>query len=166
MSRTIYVDLDGVLVDFDRFKREYLSARAQVDDAAMWAELQEIPNVFRMMKATPYAAQLWIAVRSTGLPNKILTAIPRRSTMPNAENNKRDWVLDHKDRIFLGSAPEVLIGPHSKDKWRHCRPGDILIDDREDNCAAWETAGGFTVHHTGDIHATIQRLRWLVNQQP
>lgn len=161
---TIYCDLDGVLVDFDRFKQEHLSSRAQVDDDAMWAELQAIPNVFRLMKPTSYSNILWTAIVSTGLPRKILTAIPRKSTMPDAENNKRDWVLDHKDRTFLGQPPEVLIGPHSKDKWRHCKPGDILIDDREDNCAAWETAGGFTVHHTGDIKATIQRLRWLVNQ--
>lgn len=161
---TIYCDLDGVLVDFDRFKQEHLSSRAQIDDDTMWAELQEIPNVFRLMKPTPYSNMLWTAIMSTGLPRKILTAIPRKATMPNAENNKRDWVLDHKDRVFLGELPEVLIGPHSKDKWRHCKLGDILIDDREDNCAAWETAGGFTVHHRCDIKATLQRLRWLVNQ--
>ena len=161
---TIYCDMDGVLVDFDRFKREYLSAKAQVDDDTMWAELQEIPNVFRMMKPTPYAAQLWAAICRHALPSKILTAIPRKTSMPSAEQNKREWVLDHRKRVFLDSPPEVLIGPHSKDKWRHCKPGDILIDDRADNCAAWETAGGFTVHHLGDIETSLQRLRWLINQ--
>lgn len=161
---TIYCDLDGVLVDFDRFKRENLSAKAQVDDDTMWAELQAIPNVFRQMKPTPYAFQLWAAIAATQLPRKILTAIPRKTTMPDAEADKREWASDHRYSVFIGEAPEVLIGPHSKDKWRHCKPGDILIDDREDNCAAWETAGGFTVYHQGDIHQTFTRLRWLVNQ--
>lgn len=161
---TIYCDMDGVLVDFDRFKREHLSPKAQVDDDTMWAELQAIPNVFRLMKPTPYAMQLWMAIVATGLPRKILTAIPRKTTMPDAEENKKDWTLDHEHRVFMGEAPEVLIGPHSKDKWRHCKPGDILIDDREDNCASWETAGGFVVYHTGDIAASLKRLRWLVDQ--
>lgn len=161
---TIHCDMDGVLVDFDRFISENLSPRAKQDDDVMWAELHAIPNVYQLMRPTPYAAQLWIAIMSTKLPRQILTAIPRKTSMPSAEADKREWTLQHKHEVFMGETPAVYIGPHSKDKWRHCRPGDILIDDREDNCAAWETAGGFTVHHTGDIKATLQRLRWLVTQ--
>lgn len=161
---TIHCDMDGVLVDFDRFVRENLSAAARTNDDVMWAELHAIPNVYQLMKPTPYAAQLWIAILATKLPRKILTAIPRKTSMPTAEADKKAWVLQHQNSVFIGEAPEVFIGPHSKDKWRHCKPGDILIDDREDNCAAWETAGGFTVHHTGDIEVSLKRLRWLVNQ--
>lgn len=161
---TIHCDMDGVLVDFDLFIKENLSDQALRDDDVMWAELHAIPNVYQKMKPTPYAMQLWIAIASTNLPRQILTAIPRKTSMPTAEADKKEWVLNHEHSVFMGEVPEVFIGPHSKDKWRHCKPGDILIDDREDNCAAWETAGGFAVCHSGDIRATLQRLRWLVNE--
>jgi hypothetical protein len=36
----------------------------------------------------------------------------------------------------------VLFGPYSFDKYKHCTPGDILIDDRTSNCEEWRAAGG------------------------
>jgi len=159
---TIYNDMDGVYVDFDAFIDNELSLGARKDDARMWKELQAIPNVYQKMKPTPYARKLWKAVMGTGLRRKMLTAIPRVTSIPSAEEDKRNWVAFHKDSVFCGETPEVLIGPYSRDKWRHCEPGDILIDDRADNCAAWTTAGGFSILHEGDVDKTIERLNFLV----
>lgn len=159
---TIHCDMDGVVVDMDRFIREHLSAAAQGNDAIMWPELQGMPNFYRKMKPTPYAAKLWKAVQATGLPRVMLTAIPRVTTIPEAEVDKNWWVDYYQHRVFNGERPAVNIGPYSKDKWRHCKFGDILIDDRADNCAAWKDAGGFPILHTGDVEATITRLNFLV----
>ena len=160
---TIHNDLDGVYVDMDRFIRENLSKAAQRSDAAMWEQLQSMPHFYRKMQPTPYARQLWQAVMATGLPRVMLTAIPRVTTIPDAEEDKRIWVAEHKDSVFCGESPQVNIGPYSRDKWRHCKFGDILIDDKGENCAAWEAAGGFPIHHTGDVNKTIERLNWLVD---
>ena len=46
------------------------------------------------------------------------------------------WAQEHFPGI------PVFLGPYSQDKWQHCRPGDILIDDRTSNCTEWENAGG------------------------
>lgn len=159
---TIYCDMDGVVVDMDRFINEELTSGARKDDAKMWGELQSIPNVYRIMKPTPYAKKLWAAIMTTGLPREMLTAIPRVTSIPSAEEDKGYWVADHRDDVFGGELPKVNIGPHSRDKWRHCRPGDVLIDDRDDNCAAWETAGGYAILHKGDVDATIRLLNAYV----
>jgi hypothetical protein len=161
---TIWCDMDGVLVDMDRYIRENLSKAAQGNDAVMWPELQAIPNVYRKMPPTPYAGILWRAILDTKLPNKILTAIPRVTSIPSAEDDKKAWVAEHADSVFRGQPPQVFIGPHSKDKWRHCKFGDILIDDRADNCNAWHDAGGFAILHKGDINETLKRLDFVVDQ--
>lgn len=162
MSITIYNDMDGLYVDMDRFINEELSPGCRNNDAQMWAELQAIPRVYRLMRATPYAKRLWEAVMATGLPRKMLTAIPRVTSVPTAEEDKNAWVDDHRQSVFCGERPEVLIGPYSRDKWRHAKPGDILIDDRADNCASWETAGGVAIFHAGDPANTIRLLNQAV----
>lgn len=162
MSITIHNDMDGVYVDMDRFIRECLSEGAQTDDAKMWSELSKIENVYRKMPATPYARKLWAAVKATGLNCEMLTAIPRVTTCPDAEADKKWWVQSRKDIVFGGDSPVVKIGPYSRDKWRHCKPGDVLIDDRADNCASWETAGGFAILHAGDAEETIATLNQYV----
>lgn len=159
---TIHLDMDGVFVDMDRFIRENLGANATKDDNEMWARLQAIPNVYRKMLPTPYASRLWQAVKATGLSVQMLTALPRVTSVPDAEADKNWWVDHYKDEVFDGDRPKVNVGPFSRDKWRHCKFGDILIDDRLDNCESWQMAGGFPIYHTGDVGATIQRLHFLV----
>jgi hypothetical protein len=53
-----------------------------------------------------------------------------------------------------------MFGPYSKDKHQHCRPGDILIDDRSSNIEEWQAAGGIAIHHK-NIDTTLQELSKL-----
>ena len=65
-----------------------------------------------------------------------LTALPHDYSVPFASYDKVLWGQKHFPGI------PVLIGPYSYDKWRHCRTGDILIDDRHSNCHEWRGVGG------------------------
>lgn len=156
---TIFCDMDGVLVDFDAFKKKHLSAEAQDDDSVMWPEIARIPNFYRKLKPTVYARQLWAAIKLVGSDRCILTAIPRVTTIPTAADDKRLWVTDHRAPIFGGERPAVNIGPHSRDKYKHIKyEGDIIIDDRADNIQQWIDAGGIGILHTGDVDRTILML--------
>jgi hypothetical protein len=48
----------------------------------------------------------------------------------------------------------------SKDKYKHCTPGAILIDDRGATRDSWEGAGGVFVLHES-VTNTLQQLRDL-----
>jgi hypothetical protein len=65
-----------------------------------------------------------------------LTALPQNHGVPYAAWDKVLWAMERFERI------PVLFGPYSFDKYKHCTPGDILIDDRTSNCEEWRTAGG------------------------
>jgi len=67
---------------------------------------------------------------------RFLTALPHDYSVPYASYDKVLWATERFERI------PVLFGPYSHDKWKHCQPGDILIDDRTSNCVEWENAGG------------------------
>lgn len=157
--RYVNCDMDGVLVDMDRYIDEHLSPAAKGNDAIMWPELEKIPNFYRKMKPTSYARVLWLAIMDTNLERRLLTAVPRVTPIPTAEQDKNAWVDIYQNQVFCGERPQVLIGPYSRDKWKHCQPGDILIDDRDDNCASWETAGGIAILHDGDVYKTIAELQ-------
>jgi hypothetical protein len=154
----IHCDQDGVLADFDLYKKTHLSSEAQTDDDQMWAEIKQISGFYRKLKATPYARKLWDAIKLCGSDRCILTALPRKSTMPDADTDKRLWVNDNRSTVFGGDKPTVKFGPYSKDKHKHAEPGDILIDDRLDNIEQWIAAGGIGIHHTGNVEQTIRLL--------
>lgn len=148
---TIHVDMDGVIADFDAWVMEKMGRTfdhqtGPKDDKEMWAFLAGFPNLYFDLPPMPYAKELWEFVHSVGCPVKILTALPRRSTMPEAESDKRKWFVTHRE--IFGDTVDFNVGPFSRDKWKHAKPGDILIDDRLDNVTAWATKGqGVAVYH-------------------
>lgn len=142
----IYLDLDGVLADFDKRADQLLGPEhtylATKED---WDILrQKDPEFFLNLDLMPSARELWKYVKElvegSSHDLKILTALPFRADWPEVKDHKRKWVRKHFCKDI-----EVLFGPFSRDKQKHCKPGDILIDDREDNINAWNEAGGIGV---------------------
>lgn len=156
----IRCDLDGVLVNMEEYIKQHLSADAADDKTTMWNELAMEPRFYRKMRATSYAKRLWAAIIAIDPGATILSALPRKDTIPHADEDKRYWVANHKNRIFNGSVPDVETCLYSANKWKHCTgPDDVLIDDKRENCEDWKRAGGIAVHHTGNVSKTIKKLQ-------
>lgn len=154
---TIYVDLDGVLANFDKaaerilgtdniYKWEFVWGADK-----FWEKLNRHPKFFQELTMMPDAPFLW---RSVELHKPvILTALPRENGERVAEQ-KRTWVGKH-----LGWKVEVITCP-TKDKPNYCKPGDVLIDDRAVNRDAWLGQGGTYIIHTS-ADSTITTLKAL-----
>ena len=159
-SNVIYVDMDGVLADFDAYVLELTGKRFDVhtQDIQLWNLLANTERLYFQLYPMPRGLELWGKINSHSCTVKILTAIPRRKTIPSAEADKREWVAK-----YLGNHVNVKIGPHSKDKWKHAKRGDILIDDRLDNIQDWINKGyGIGIHHS-DVDNTIEALERSIN---
>ena len=146
---TLYLDLDGVLADFNSAARQTLGATSADQAAAAergrwleddWVKLRDQPNFYRHLPKTAFADELVELARrfrdELGWNLYTLTAIPKGNDMPDAFQDKVEWMQEHFPDI------RVRFGPYSRDKQRHAQPGDILVDDRKDNCADWDNAGG------------------------
>lgn len=149
--RIIHLDLDGVLADFHR---GLVEATGQAPDAfsvdEMWARVAAIPEFFLGLATTAAAHELVAAARALG-EVRILTAIPRRTTYPAAEEEKRRWVARH-----FGDLPVVVV-QFARQKADHARSGDILIDDAAENVRRWVKAGGIGIVHA-DLVQTLAEL--------
>jgi 5'(3')-deoxyribonucleotidase len=142
--KTIYLDMDDVVADWKTAARQRLNNEWNLETRIPdedWAVLRQDERFFRHLPVKEGAHELvaWCldyVSNNPGSSVKFLTAIPHDYTMPYAANDKVWWANDYFPGI------PVFIGPFSSDKWRHCAPGDILIDDRISNCKEWQAVGG------------------------
>lgn len=141
MTRRLFLDLDGVMADFDaHFPAVFgLDHRSLADDA-MWEQINAHPSYFLDMPPCAGAQQFFDEVRH--LDPIILTACPR-TNYKHAATQKRQWVRKH---LSTGVLVLPVMGGHNKPLFMHA-PGDILIDDFERNTLAWEEAGGEAILH-------------------
>jgi hypothetical protein len=150
----LFVDLDGVLVDFDRGVRSVTGKRPdEQSPRQMWPQLARADRFYETLSWTADGRRLWDAVRD--LSPTILTGLPMGTW---AEPQKRAWC-----RRELG--PDVpVITCMSRDKGRegrHATPEGVtpvLIDDRERLAESWIEHGGVFVHHQ-DADRTLAELR-------
>ena len=163
---TIYLDMDGVLADFNTAARQYLNATKKDEQDAekngrwpekSWGRLIEAPHFYRHLPKMPLADRLVrLAYRfrdELGWDVKILTAIPTKNEVPDVFQDKFDWIAEYYPGI------RICFGPYSYDKQRHAKPGDILVDDRKSNCDEWAAAGGAAIRVLSqDYQAALDEL--------
>ena len=135
-----YVDLDGVLADFDKGYEEAFGAiSCKAIDNVNWQLVKDKANFYRDLPPMPDFDELWKALEH--LNPIILTGVPNLLA-EEATANKRAWVDKH-----LGTHVH-MIGCKSKDKCLHGNPGDVLIDDWEKYMHHWIDMGGHWITHT------------------
>jgi hypothetical protein len=145
----IYVDLDGVLADFDKHHETVFGVRADKQaDNVDWRAVRAVPDFYLNLPPMSDMRELWDYVK----PYKpiVLTGVP--ASVKEAPMNKIAWVEKH-----LGAGVPVICC-RSKDKFRQALPGDILIDDWEKHRHLWEGAGGVWITHRS-ASETITALR-------
>ena len=153
----IFLDLDGVMADFDRHAHE--QDKYTVDGKMKWNELNY--EWWSTMPVCEGAKEFYDAAKKMGVV-KFLTA-PVMSE--ECFSGKARWVQNFLPERGKFAMADLIICP-SSDKGYLARPNHILIDDREKNVAEWVAAGGIGIHHNGDFTATMQKLQEAVAKLP
>ena len=157
----VYVDMDGVLVDFfnewarlvgvksyrDISKRDIPKALKKiVDTPNFWEDLPTLSG-YKDLLQTIKAVKGRYKILSSPLAND-----------PNVDPGKREWVRKH-----LGFfRPEKVIIDHNKSKYAKKPDGspNLLIDDFGKNVSAWQSAGGIAIkHHTTTTSNTVNAIK-------
>ena len=118
MKKTLYVDMDNVLVDFpSAFPLLSKAVLVEYED-----RLDEVPNIFSLMKPMPDAIESFNEL-SEMFDTYVLSTSPWGND--TAWSDKLKWI-----KKYLGeSAYKRLILSHHK----HLNVGEFLIDDRLKN---------------------------------
>ncbi len=143
----LYVDMDGVLADFDQHHEDVFGFRAdKLLDNVDWTAVRKIPHFYLHIPPMKDLKELWTAI--SPLNPIVLTGVPYIKVAPG---NKEAWIQKH-----LGTDVEVICC-RSKEKCTYAEPGDILIDDWEKYKHLWVNAGGRWVTHVS-AKDTIEQL--------
>jgi len=160
-KQTFNLDMDGVVADWSAGAAKIVGYK--IDDPNQlypdsdWAKIREHQRMFRDLPLMPHALEMIDIARGfrdqLGYELVYLTAIPHYNDVHWAFWDKMLWSMHHSPDI------PVHFGPYSADKAIHCLPGDILVDDRSDNCSEWVNAGGVAVHvRTGHYRDALNTL--------
>ena len=160
MIKKIYIDLDGVLADFDKKVSEISASYPTMhkSSANFWKAISKQDHYYLYLDLMPEAKQLMDYLESLDIPLAILTGLPRQHSVPTAKEDKKAWVKHHFGDI------EFNIGPYSKDKQRYSGEGYILIDDRPLNIDQWKCKGGHGILYK-DLNGVKKSLQRLLKHQ-
>lgn len=155
--------MDDVVADWHIAAQDFLKMRWNRDNERIpqedWDKIKMNARFYRDLPLKDDAFDLVNFCRDAvadGMADdlRFLTALPRNNDMQYAAYDKVLWATERFERV------PVMFGPYSHDKWRHCQPGDILIDDRTSNCTEWINAGGLA-----HIYRTWEGCKpWLEQQ--
>lgn len=159
----IYVDLDGVLVDFKKGVEPIIGVRYSEEK---YANDKKFKKMFwdRIKEHNKQGGKLWLHLDLMHDAMKLWNYIKPHSpeiltatgtSILSAGEQKREWVSRH-----LGGNVVVHIVTYAKDKSMFAGPNHILIDDKPEAIKPWSDAGGTGIVHKSASN-TIQQLKGL-----
>ncbi len=140
MTPQLFLDCDGVLADFDAGATDILGLSPRAFEERhgrreFWRRIARAKDFYARLPLMADAKALFEAV--SHLDPIILTGLPLGNW---AAPQKVRWADEH----FPGTH---IITCMARDKYRHMKGADVLVDDRADHRGKWEDAGGIFIHH-------------------
>ncbi len=149
MEYKIFLDMDGVIADFDKgvshiFGQSPDSVIASLGNMNFWKQLNDIDHFWLYLKPMSDSGELWNYIKSYDV-TLLTTPV---SFVKTCKQDKKAWA-----EKYLGNI-DVIFSAH---KEKYAEPNTILIDDREDNIRKFNEAGGIGILHTSAKN-TIEQL--------
>lgn len=151
----IFVDLDGVLADFNQGAKEMLGLITSRDKEpiGLWRAINHHGNFFARLPPMPEMRRLWDGIRQLDPYPIVLTGIPMGRGICE---QKEEWVRTH-----LGPDVQVICTP-SRLKAAQAHPGDILLDDWLKYKDNWVNAGGIFIQYV-DVDQALSDLEYVLS---
>lgn len=155
----IYLDMDGVIADFDgRYKELYKIYPSEADTykvfdgffAQFIAEEQ-----FAKLDLLPDAVELIEYLKTLSIPTEILSSTSSERRDADIRKQKLEWLDKH------GITFPVNLVPGKRFKKDYSNPNVLLIDDTSVNIDQWRKEGGIGILHT-DTVTTINTLKMYI----
>jgi hypothetical protein len=156
MISQIYLDMDGVIADFEKRYMELYGIhprKAEKDKRFDSQFKQFIANdEFAILDLMPHAMDLIEHLRKASVPTQILSSTARPETHDAISKQKMIWLQKH------GITFNPIFVPGKRLKKQYATPSSLIIDDTEIVIDDWVEAGGHAIWHK-DVPSTINILK-------
>ena len=158
----LYLDMDGIVFDFNSQCRKYLGVDDEPTDYYHWNEFANFKEIMRQesfwseMPLYPWAQELVSLKRDFKFCSSAFAGIPE------SYSGKSKAVCKH-----FGSCSNLIL---IQDKSLLANRESILVDDRDDNLSAFHFGGGtgiawpqlYNVARKVTVESTISRIKEIL----
>jgi FMN phosphatase YigB (HAD superfamily) len=162
MIKTVYVDMDGVLANFEEGFKQFSEANPQLAKGDVWDEFIA-QDGFAKLPVLPDAEELlfWLANEgSYPVDLVILSSSGRPESRLKIAKQKLDWLEKNNLSAYF---VDVVIVPNKSAKQYYAEKRSLLIDDHPNNVLDFRERRGKAVLHynTAQTKETIKkRFLW------
>lgn len=151
----LYVDMDGVLVNFNGGVKKIFKSDKKCSEIIndygikeFWQEINKINDFWENLEPLhDDIEQIWKSLQNK-IPHIAILSSPSRH--PNCIPGKSKWLDKH-----IGQNHLRLFTP---EKHKYACPNSILIDDMEKNITNWESAGGVGILFEGKFDDNFWKI--------
>ena len=156
----IYVDMDGVLCNFEK---RYIELYGDIRDCDRRTSFR--PNFNEFISTNQFATldimpDFHLLVQYLNLlhdiPKQILSSTAYEETFETISKQKREWLGDHS--VWW---PDPIFVPGKRHKYKFAQPDTVIIDDTYSVIEDWRNAGGIAIWHK-DAKSTIVEMESLL----
>ena len=154
----IYVDMDGVLCDFEKRYKELYGDIKDRDRRSTFR-----PNFSNFIETGQFALlepmsdflTLKVFLDSIDVTKEILSSTAYEETYDTISNQKMNWLNEY------GVTWKPNFVPGKRHKYKYATPDALIIDDTLSVIQDWHKAGGFAIWHNNAL-STISQLKMYV----
>ena len=155
----IYVDMDGVLCNFEkRYKELYGDISDRDRRSTFRPNFADFiaTNQFATLEPMPDFRVLKIYLDSVDIPKQILSSTAYEETYETISRQKKEWLHAHNV-----TWPDPIFVPGKRFKYQYAQPDTIIIDDTWSVIEDWRKHNGIAIWHK-DAISTINQLEMYV----